>query len=107
VDEAKDAVLRGTRDVLDRFNGGRGRYQESLDELVEKVRACAAGRSAHRNDREMAARSCPRGLRRQGPRHPQRRSRPTDPDQVFELRLGSFEGTQGYGECVFGLPVAR
>jgi general secretion pathway protein G len=40
VDESKEAVLRdnlrGTRDVLDKFYGDRGRYPESLDELVEK-----------------------------------------------------------------------
>ena len=40
VDDAKEAVLRdnlrGTRDVLDRFHGDRGRYPESLEELVEK-----------------------------------------------------------------------
>lgn len=40
VDEAKEAVLRdnlrGTREVLDRFHGDRGRYPESLEELVEK-----------------------------------------------------------------------
>lgn len=40
VDDAREAVLRdnlrGTRDVLDKFYGDRGRYPESLNELVEK-----------------------------------------------------------------------
>lgn len=40
VDHAKEAVLRdnlrGTRDVIEKFQGDRGRYPESLDELVER-----------------------------------------------------------------------
>ncbi len=39
VDTAKEAILRdnlrGTREVIDKFHGDRGRYPQSLDELVE------------------------------------------------------------------------
>jgi general secretion pathway protein G len=40
VDAARDAVLRDnlrtTREVIDRFHADRGRYPDSLEELVEK-----------------------------------------------------------------------
>ncbi len=40
VDRAREAVLRdnlrGTRDAIDKFYGDRGRYPESLEELVEQ-----------------------------------------------------------------------
>jgi general secretion pathway protein G len=40
VDESKEAVLRDnlriTRDVLDKFYGDKGRYPETLEELIEK-----------------------------------------------------------------------
>lgn len=40
LDHAKEAVLRdnlrATRDVIDKFQGDRGRYPESLDELVRQ-----------------------------------------------------------------------